>query len=379
MTCMGRLMAGVALGVLGLPAMAADMVIVGGRVMTMVDGAAKADAIAITDDRIVAVGAIADLLDEITPETVLYELPGALILPGFQDAHIHLAWSGAELEDISLWEAESTDDLAAAITEGAALTPDEAWVRGTGWDLSAFPDQTLTAAFLDTLVPDRPAYFAAADGHSAWVNSKALELAGITADTKDPEGGRIERGADGAPQGILRESAVALVGDLVPPYSPEQVARGLAAAQAEANSYGITSIIDAKAEDWMLEGYKAALDAGLLTLRVRAAVEVTSVDGDKGLARALAARDQYADDMLAVNAVKVYADGVIESKTAAMLEPYEGDTSAGELLIDAPQMAAICQCGGCGGDAGACPRHRRRRDPRSARRDRGRAHRQRPL
>ncbi|MEO8530678.1 MAG: amidohydrolase [Deltaproteobacteria bacterium] len=316
--------------------MAADLVITGAKVMTMDPALPFAEAIAITGDKITAIGSASDLASEITAETQVFDLKGALVLPGFQDAHTHVAWSGAELQDISLWDAATLDDLATAISDGAK--GQEPWVRGTGWDLSAFPDLMLDRTFLDTLVPDRPAYFAAADGHSAWVNSKALELAGITAETKDPDGGRIERDATGAPQGLLRESAVALVADLMPAYSHAQVDTGLAEALAEANSYGITAIIDPKADDWMLEGYQRALDAGKLTVRVRAAVEVTDAAGIAGV---IERRSIYASNMLSVNAVKVFVDGVIEAKTAAMITPYVDDTTGGELMVAPDELNKI--------------------------------------
>ncbi len=328
MNVMNRLLAGAAIvPLLAGAAMAAETVILGATVMTMDPANPMAEAIAISEGRIVAIGTAADLAGEITPDTTVYQFDGGLVLPGFQDAHTHLIWSGAELEDVSLWDAATLVDLAVAIRDGAAL--DSPWVRGTGWDISAFPGQKLTAAFLDTLVPDRPAYFAAADGHSVWVNSKALELAGITADTPDPVGGRIERDANGAPLGLLRENATALVGDLMPDYSADQVARGLDAALAEANSYGITSIIDAKVAPWMLEGYAVAEAAGGLRVRVRGAVEVTDV---AGVADAIAARTAHDTDMLAINGVKVFADGVIESGTANMLIPYADGTN-GDLLV----------------------------------------------
>lgn len=323
------------------PASAAELIIRNAVVLTMDDTNPKAQAIAIDGGKIVAIGSNEDMGAHITAQTKIYDLPGKLVLPGFQDAHNHLVWSAAELEDISLFEAATKEDLAEAIKTGAAERPGEAWVRGSGWDLSAFPDNTLDKAFLDELVPDRPAYFAAADGHSAWVNSKALELAGITADTKDPEGGRIERDATGAPQGLLREAATALVSEKMPAYSAVQVARGLKKALAEANSYGITAIIDPKAEEWMLDGYKAALDAGTLSVRVSAAVEIKPEQGIGGVEPILALRERFNDAMLRVNSAKLFVDGVIEAKTAAMLEAYVGGNEAGELLFTPEALAEI--------------------------------------
>ena len=322
---------------LGAAAWAADMVILDAKVMTMSTSAPIVQGLAIDKGKIVALGTNAEMAAYITADTVVYSLPGTLVLPGFQDSHNHLIWSGTQNEDIALFDAETKDDLTQMITDGATARPDEPWVRGSGWELAAFPGNLLDAAFLDGLVPDRPAAFDAADGHSLWVNSAAMKLAGISAATPDPQGGRIERDASGNPTGMLRESAMGLVADIVPPYSKRQVAAGLAKAQAEANSYGLTSIIDPKAEPWMLEGYKTALDAGLLNLRVKAAVEIKPEQGVGGLAAVLALRDKYPSGQLQVNAVKLFADGVIETKTAAMLAPYVGDTSAGDLLFT-PQL-----------------------------------------
>lgn len=323
------------------PLTAADLVILDAKVMTMAPQNSVAQALAIDDGKIVAVGTNAEMSAFITAKTVVYALPGSLVLPGFQDSHTHLIWSGTGQEDIALFDAATKDDLTRLIRDGAALRPDEPWVKGGGWDLSAFPYNTLDAAFLDELVPDRPAVFDSVDGHSTWVNTAVLKLAGITSNTPDPAGGRIERDAAGNPTGLLREAAIALVANITPGYSDRQVAEGLKKALAEANAFGITSIIDPKAEPWMLSGYKAALDAGLLTVRVKAAVEVLPAQGIEGVIAAVAQRDAYQADLLEVNAIKLFVDGVIESKTAAMLAPYVNETFAGELLFTPEQLKAI--------------------------------------
>jgi predicted amidohydrolase YtcJ len=194
------------LAALPIPATAADIVLRSAIVVTMDEATPRAEALAIEGGLIVAVGSDDAMAPHITATTQVYDLPGLMVLPGFVDAHNHLVWSGTELEDISLYDYTDLDEMRAAIAEGAAAVPADGWVRGGGWDLSAFPGGALNREILDELVGERPAYLTAADGHSAWVSSKALEIAGIAAETPDPEGGRIERDADGAPTGILREA-----------------------------------------------------------------------------------------------------------------------------------------------------------------------------
>ena len=172
----------------------------------------EASALAVVDGRIAAIGSADDVAPYLKGAKV-YDLPGALVLPGFQDSHNHLVWSATELQDVDLSSVADTQGLKAAIEAGVASLPADAWVRASGWDISAFPDAS--AAILDEITGARPAYLAAADGHSAWVNSAALKAAGIDAASKAPDGGRIELGADGKPNGLLRESAMELVSKLL--------------------------------------------------------------------------------------------------------------------------------------------------------------------
>ena len=284
-----------------------------------------ATAIAIAGDRIVYVGDDAGAAAYQGDGTRVAKLRGETVVPGFIDAHTHLAWSGAENLDVQLADAETVDDLLAAITAGAAASPRARWVRGGGWDLSRF-DGKIDRTTLDAIVPDRPVYMSDADSHSAWVNSRALDLAGIGPETPDPVGGIIDRDAAGAPTGLLRENAMALVGDLLPAYPREQEDHGLADALAEANADGITTIIDPNVDRSTLATYRRLDHAGGLSVRVRGAVEV---DGPDAASRrtAFRLRRRYHGDHLAVNAVKVYLDGVIETETAYMLAPYVDGTN----------------------------------------------------
>nr|WP_180882718.1 amidohydrolase [Mesorhizobium loti] len=327
----------------GAPAAHAEsqaLVLRGARVLTMDDQKPEAQAVAIVDGRIAAVGSADDIAPFLTGATV-YDLPaGSLVLPGFQDSHNHLIWSATELQDINLSSVADEAGLRSAIEKGVANLPADAWIRASLWDPTALPNAS--AAVLDAITGPRPAYVAAADSHSAWVNTAALKAAGITGSTKAPEGGRIEVDAQGNPTGLLRESAMSLVGDLLPDYPDSQVDTGLAKSMAEAESYGITAIIDPSAKEWMLRGYQRADKAGKLDLRIKAAVQIEAKEGAKdGVAKVLDYKVRYASPHLEVNAAKLFVDGVIETGTAALIEAYVGSNQAGDLLFTPDQMKEI--------------------------------------
>jgi predicted amidohydrolase YtcJ len=304
----------------------ADVVFTGAVVYTMEPSRPQAEAVAIRGGRIVHVGSEESVQPFIGDETRVEDLGGQTVLPGLHDSHTHLIWSGTELEDVSLYEATTVEELQTAIAARAAAKPDEPWIRGSGWDVSIFEGK-LDKSQIDQVVSDRPVYISAVDAHSAWVNSASLAAAGITASTPDPPGGRIERDAGGAPTGILRESAMALVSDLMPPYSQAQVDDGLTKAQAEASSYGITSIVEAATEPWMLEGFQRFADRGALAVRVHAAVTVDPAKGAGQVDDIVALRERYASGMVQVSAAKLFLDGTIESRTAYMIEPYADGTN----------------------------------------------------
>lgn len=316
----------------------ADLAFTGGPVYA--PASAPAEALAVRGDRIVYVGDEAGLEPYLGRRTERVDLSGGALFPGFIDAHNHLLWSGTEGLDVDLYAATTLDELLAAIAERAEASPEEPWVRGGGWDVSLF-NASLNRGQLDAIVPDRPVYMSSADGHSAWVNSRALALAGVSAATPDPPGGIIERDAAGEPTGVLREDAASLVSDLLPDYSRAQAAQGLREAQSEANSYGLTTVIDPFAEEWMLAAYRRADRGGRLTVRVYAALEVPGGDPAQAVAEMDALRRRYSGGRLTINAGKLYIDGVIESKTARMIEPY-ADGSNGELLTtDAALLATV--------------------------------------
>jgi predicted amidohydrolase YtcJ len=322
----------------------ADLVLRGGAVYTVDAARSWATAVAVRDGRIVYVGTDSVPRGLIGPSTAVEDLDGRMVLPGFHDGHVHLIQGGVELGECALFTLDR-QEIADSIRACAAARPDAPWVRGSGWELPAFPGANPSKELLDTLVPDRPALFDAADGHSSWANTRAFTLAGITRATPDPLDGRIEREAGtGEPSGTLRESAVALVSDLVPERKDAELLAGLKRAQALANAAGITAALEAWTSEGNLRAFAAADSAGALTLRVVAALDgAPDSTGIERRARRLATlRARYASAHVRPVVVKLFEDGVIESGTAALLAPYldrKGD--AGKPIFAQPTLDSL--------------------------------------
>jgi hypothetical protein len=303
-----------------------------------------AEAIAVREGRLTYVGEDPGVETYIGTGTRVLDLAGRMVLPGFQDTHAHPLSGGLELGECNLYEAKTPAEVEGAIRAYATAHPDLRWVRGNGWQLPVFANANPGKDLLDRAVPDRPAFFYAADGHSAWVNSRALEFAGVTRETRDPPNGRIERdGRTGDPSGTLREAAIGLVASKLPDYSPTERVGAVRRALAEANRFGITSITDADAGPEYLEAYATLDRHGELTARVTAALRTdAAVPVEEMAARLRALRAKYrGGNRLSVNTVKLYADGVIESRTAALLQPYLGfGDERGPLVYQPADLAA---------------------------------------
>jgi predicted amidohydrolase YtcJ len=306
---------------------AADLVFLGATVEPITPLAGPApDALAVTDGRISAFGARPDVEALIGATTRVIRLDGETLLPGFQDAHIHPVQGELTAMQCDLSELKA-DQFDAAIRAYARKHPDRAWIVGAGWSVTDFPDAAPRRAELDALVPDRPAFLWSRDGHSAWVNSLALNVAGVSEATPDPVGGLIVRDPDGSPRGTLREGAISLVEEFVPPPTAEHHATALASVQRRLHALGITAWQDASVYDSgacarQLEAYRAAAQAGSLEARVVAAL---FWDPRRGLEQVEGFVEQAASatvDRLRAGTVKIWVDGVIEGLTAAMLDPY---------------------------------------------------------
>ncbi|MDT7608563.1 MAG: hypothetical protein QOG96_3066 [Pseudonocardiales bacterium] len=304
--------------------MSADLIFTGGPVY--LGGARVGAGAAVTGDRISAVGAEAARALA-GPHTEVVVLAGRLLLPGFIVAHVHAVSGGVELGQCDLSGAETAPDYLRLVADHAAARPDEPWVSGGGWALSAFAGGIPTRELLDAVVPDRPVYLVNRDHHGAWVNSRALELAGIDRHTADPVDGRIERDADGVPNGMLQEGAAHLVGRLLPAVTAADRLAGLLRAQRLLHSLGITAWQDALLGSFNgmgdpSEAYLAAVAGGQLTARVSGALWWDRALGAEQIDDLLRRRALLAAPPLRARTVKIMQDGIAENHTAALLEPY---------------------------------------------------------
>ncbi|RPJ00560.1 MAG: amidohydrolase [Candidatus Aminicenantes bacterium] len=307
----------------GRPAGPADLILTNAAVATMAARQPRAEALVVADGKIVFVGDSRKAMMRRGSSTRIVDLGGRLVLPAFQDSHIHLVMGGVELLACNIAELGTKEAVFARIREYAAAHPDLPWITGGGWALPLFPQANPRKEDLDALVPDRPVVLDSADGHSCWANSRALALAGVTRDTPDPAGGRIERDPKtGEPTGTLRESAAGLVESRVPALGPVEYINGLKAGLAMANRFGIASIIEARADGDILEAYAALDRAGELSVRVLASLQVDTGRGASEARRLASLRRRYTGTRLKATAAKIFADGVIEPHTAALLEPY---------------------------------------------------------
>ena len=328
----------------GRPAERADLLLTNGAVYTMNAARPWASALAVAKGKILYVGDDRGALRLRGGSTVVTDLGGKMVLPAFQDSHIHLVTGGVELGLCNLNGLRTKEEVFEKIKAYVAANAGQTWVTGGGWDLPVFPQANPRKEDLDALVPDRPAALSSADGHSAWVNSRALALAGVTKDTADPAGGRIERDPKtGEPTGTLRESAAGLVEKLVPELGLEDSIEGLRAGLRLANRFGIASIIEASAGEKILDAYAALDRSAELSVRVLASLHVDTDKGTAEVEHLVKLRDAYHGARLKSTAAKIFADGVMEPHTAALLEPYidrPGDRGAPRLEPEAFNMLA---------------------------------------
>ncbi|WP_426323774.1 amidohydrolase [Microbacterium sp. E-13] len=304
----------------------ADLVFTGGPVFTANTVRAHATSVAVAGGRIVAVGGD-DVRDLIGPSTEVVDLRGRMLLPGFQDAHVHPVWGGLDMLRCDLSELTTAAEYLDAVARYVREHQSDEWILGGGWQMSAFPGGTPTAGALDAVTGDRPAFFPNRDGHGAWVNSAALRLAGIDRHTPDPADGRIERDAGGHPSGTLHEGAMGLVNRLLPEEPLERLTEALLLGQRYLHSFGITAWQDAIVGSYGDAGdpgpaYLNAASAGTLTARVVGALWWDRTKGLEQIPSILERRERYRGGRFTATSVKVMQDGVAENFTASMLEPY---------------------------------------------------------
>jgi predicted amidohydrolase YtcJ len=306
------------------PARTADLVITGADVYTMDAARRWASAVAIVGDRIAAVGTEAQVKERFSAAKEVLHLPGRMVLPGFQDSHVHPPFAGRYRLHVSLHDLPGVDAYRDAVATYARANPAEPWIFGGGWLMEYFPGGTPTKDLLDDIVPDRPVFLLNRDVHGAWVNSKALEMAHITRETADPWDGRIERDATtGEPTGTLHEGAAYSFADTHLPEPPRQEwERAILLAQEHLHALGITGWQDAWVTPATEEAYRSLAERGTLTARVVGALWWDRHRGPEQVEELVARRDRGSSGNFHPTTVKIMCDGVLENHTGAMLRPY---------------------------------------------------------
>ncbi len=314
----------------------ADLVLIGGRVITVDSADRVVEAVAVRGDRIVALGTSAEIEALVGPNTRRVDLAGRAVTPGLIDAHAHFAWGGVNrirLVDLSYPAVKSVAEVRAKVAERVAVTPKGGWIEGRGWDEGKLTERRLlTRADLDAVAPDHPVWLGQTTGHYGVANSMALALAKVGRNTPDPAGGTIDRDARGEPTGVLKEAAQGLIDGLIPPAPESLVVRGMAELAREFNREGMTALKDPGigAEAW--NAYRRALADSALTVRVFALWQggESMARADRLIAERAASSRPYestGDDRLISGGIKLYLDGSGGARTAWLYQDWNRNST----------------------------------------------------
>lgn len=310
---------------------AADLIITNAKIWTVDKVRPQADALAIVGERIVAVGSAADVDAWHGPQTKVLDAQGRLLLPGFNDAHVHFVDGGDHLEAVQLKDAASPQEFAERIAQRVKKTPKGEWITGGDWDEQKWSPANLpTKELIDAATPDTAVFVNRYDGHESLANSVTLRLANITAQTPDPPGGQIVRDAQGNPTGVLRDSAQELVAKVMPPLSHAPRMRAIHQAMEHAASLGVTSVQDMNPSYEDVKAYAELEDGNELTLRIY----VAPIETDWRDQAKIGIRHAFGTSFLRMGAVKGYADGSLGSETAYFFDAYTDDHKSHGLLSD---------------------------------------------
>jgi predicted amidohydrolase YtcJ len=310
---------------------AADLIVRNAKVWTVDKDHPTAQAVAVLGDRIVAVGSNADVEAWHGARTRTIDASGKLLLPGFNDSHVHFVDGGLSLDSVQLNDATSATEFARRIGEQARKTPKGEWVTSGDWDETKWtPPAMPTKELIDPLTPNTPVFLSRYDGHMALANSVTLRLAGITAKTPDPPGGVIVRDAEGNPTGALKDAAMDYVYKIAPPLSHDRRLRAIKRALAHAASLGVTSVQHMNPDYADVAVYAELLERGELTARIYAAPLITGVDDQVKIG----VRHAFGGPFLRIGALKAYADGSLGSSTAYFFEPFSNQPNNHGLLSD---------------------------------------------
>jgi len=319
---------------------AADLLIRDAKIWTVDKSHPTAQAVAVLGDRIVAVGSNDEIEAWHGARTRVIDASGKLLLPGFNDAHVHFVDGGLALDTVQLNDATSADEFVRRIAERAQGTPKGEWVSGGEWDETKWnPARMPTKELIDPATPDTPVFVSRYDGHMALANSVTLRLAGITANTPDPPGGVIVRDAQGNPTGALKDSAMDYVYRVAPPLSHEQRLKAIKRALAHAASLGVTSVQHMNPEYADIAVYQELLQRGELTARIYAAPLIPGVDDQVKIG----VRHAFGGPFLRIGALKAYADGSLGSATAYFFDPFTDQPNNHGLLSDEMHPISLMQ------------------------------------
>ena len=306
----------------------ADLILVNGKIWTVSGAQPQAEAVASIGSRIVAVGKTAGIRGLAGPKTRVVELGGKLVVPGFNDAHVHFSAGGASLASVQLRDAKSEAEFRERIRAFAAKTPQGRWITAGLWDHENWtPARLPTRQLIDEVTPDHPVFVSRLDGHMALANSLALKMAGITRATPDPPGGAIVRDAQGEPTGVLKDAAQGPVHRVIPPPSGAQIEEAVQAALGYAAENGVTSVQDMSASREVLAAYQRLLDRGELTVRIYGFQPLPSW---QRLAQ-VGIRAAFGGEKLKIGGTKGFSDGSLGSTTALFFKPY----------LDAPDTSGL--------------------------------------
>ena len=317
------------------PAVAADLVVTNARVYTADDARPLVEAFAVRGGRVVFTGSAREAKALTGANTRVVDAGGRTVIPGMVDGHAHFAGLAQKLRSVDLVGTKSLTEVIERVVERAKRTPKGSWIIGRGWDQNAWGNTAFpTHEALSAAAPDHPVILERVDGHAAYVNAAAMQLAGLTATTKDPSGGKIIRDAKGNPTGVLIDRASNLVESKVPPLSRDEMRAALKDAVARMHSLGLVGMHDAGASRENIDLFEAMAQQGDLNLRLYVMIG----DDAKALEHyfQVGPRSALYDGQVWVRAVKLYADGAMGSRGAALLEPYSDDPNNNGLLLSAP-------------------------------------------
>lgn len=316
------------------PASPADLILTGGTVYTMNPEQPQAEAVAVKQDRIVYVGSAPGAAAFRGTGTRLLDLHGQSVLPGLIDAHAHLLSLGRSLSELDLTGTTSPQQICQMVQEKQKQAKPGAWISGRGWDQNDWEAKEFPTWEALAGTETNPVYLRRVDGHAVWVNRKALEICGISRETPDPAGGRIIRDAEGLPTGVLVDNAADLVRQQMPQPTLADRLSWAKAAMQECHRVGLVGIHDAGVDSATLTVYRELEKKAELTLRIYAMIEAS----DSALLEEWMQRSpDPGDGRLMIRAVKLYADGALGSRGAALLDPYTDDPTNSGLLVNTPE------------------------------------------